>query len=105
METPEIAPITLGPVEPTPPSSLQPDTVDLAPPERRAMRDPARLGAPGPAATYIHFELHEESGRVVFKVLDAETGEVIRQVPPEEVIKVAEHIRAYLRQHVHDGER
>ncbi|WP_164876822.1 MULTISPECIES: flagellar protein FlaG [Pseudidiomarina] len=40
----------------------------------------------------IHFELHDEAGKIVVKIVSQESGEVIRQIPTEEVIRVAEHL-------------
>lgn len=34
----------------------------------------------------LSFELHEGAGRIVVRVIDLETNEVIRQVPPEQVL-------------------
>lgn len=36
-----------------------------------------------PTGSSIEFNYHEKTGRYSFKVLDEETGEVIREVPPE----------------------
>lgn len=47
----------------------------------------------------LQFSLHEETGVTVITVLDAETEEVIRQIPAEEVLAVAanlEEIRGLL---------
>lgn len=38
----------------------------------------------------LHFSLDKDSGRVVVKVVDSETREVIRQIPSEEVIALAQ---------------
>ena len=40
----------------------------------------------------LSFALDESSGRVVVKVTDAESGELIRQIPSEEVLKLAESL-------------
>ncbi|AZM94259.1 flagellar protein FlaG [Vreelandella venusta] len=40
----------------------------------------------------LEFELSEQSGRVITKVIDRETGDVIRQIPAEEVLLVAERL-------------
>lgn len=37
----------------------------------------------------LHFSVDKDSGRVVVKVIDSETREVIRQIPSEEVIALA----------------
>lgn len=37
----------------------------------------------------LHFSVDKDSGRVVVKVIDSETREVIRQIPSEEVVALA----------------
>lgn len=40
----------------------------------------------------INFTLDESSGRVVVKVTDGRSGDVIRQIPSEEALKLAENL-------------
>ena len=40
----------------------------------------------------LSFSVSAETGRTIIKVYDAETDELIRQIPPEETIKLAESI-------------
>ncbi len=40
----------------------------------------------------INFSLEDGSGRVVVKVTDAESGNVIRQIPSEEALRLAENL-------------
>lgn len=40
----------------------------------------------------LNFDLDDSSGRVVVKMTDAESGEVIRQIPSEEALKLAESL-------------
>ena len=40
----------------------------------------------------LYFSVDEGSGRVVVKVIDSETREVIRQIPSEEVIALAQDL-------------
>ena len=37
----------------------------------------------------LHFVVHEDTGRVVVTVIDESTGQVIREIPPSEVLKLA----------------
>ncbi|GHC33731.1 hypothetical protein GCM10010082_30580 [Kushneria pakistanensis] len=37
----------------------------------------------------IEFDIHDDSGRIVTRVIDRESGEVIRQIPTEEVLVIA----------------
>ena len=43
---------------------------------------------PRVAATKCEFSYHEETKRVSIKVIDAETEEVIREIPPEETLEM-----------------
>lgn len=40
----------------------------------------------------LQFTVDEHSGRTIIKVLDSETKEVIRQIPPEELLRIASHL-------------
>jgi len=37
----------------------------------------------------IEFDLHSYDGRIVIRVIDRESGELIRQIPSEELLRVA----------------
>lgn len=41
----------------------------------------------------IHFSVDDDSGQTVIKVMNAETKEVIRQIPPDEVLALAEFLQ------------
>ena len=36
----------------------------------------------------LDFSMHEESGRTIIKVIEKDTGDLIRQIPPEEVLEL-----------------
>ena len=40
----------------------------------------------------LQFRLDESSGRMIVSICDAETGEVIRQVPGEEAMRIAQNL-------------
>lgn len=40
----------------------------------------------------LNFQLDDSSGRVVVKVTDGQSGDVIRQIPSEEALKLAESL-------------
>jgi flagellar protein FlaG len=40
----------------------------------------------------LRFSVDEDSGRTVIRVVDPTTDEVIRQIPPEEVLDLARHL-------------
>ncbi|HAF94310.1 MAG TPA: flaG [Pseudomonas sp.] len=43
----------------------------------------------------LDFSVDEASGRVVVQVIDSESGTLIRQIPSEEVLKLAEHLEDF----------
>lgn len=42
-----------------------------------------------PVASELSFSLDEDSGRVLLRIIDRETDEVIRQIPSEELVRIA----------------
>jgi flagellar protein FlaG len=40
----------------------------------------------------LEFSVDQASGRVVIRITDAETDQVIRQIPPEEVLAIVRHL-------------
>ncbi|MBB3140375.1 flagellar protein FlaG [Halomonas organivorans] len=40
----------------------------------------------------VQFELDEATTRMVTRLVDRQTGELIRQIPAEEVLRIAEHL-------------
>ncbi len=40
----------------------------------------------------LHFQIHEDSGRTLTEVVQTETGEVIKTIPPEELLKTLSRI-------------
>lgn len=44
----------------------------------------------------IQLRLDKETGRVVARIIDRESGEVVRQVPPEHVLQLAMYIDEWL---------
>ncbi len=43
----------------------------------------------------LQFALDEDSGRTVISVIDAESGAMIRQIPPEEIVTMITHLKEY----------
>ncbi|MCQ4225578.1 flagellar protein FlaG [Stutzerimonas stutzeri] len=43
----------------------------------------------------LDFSIDEASGRVVVQVIDSESSTLIRQIPSEEVLKLAEHLEDF----------
>lgn len=44
----------------------------------------------------LSFEFHEGSGQMMVKVIDQESGEVVKEVPPLEVLETAARIREFV---------
>lgn len=40
----------------------------------------------------LHFTVDENSGRTIITVINAETDEIIRQIPPEEILALSRHL-------------
>ena len=44
--------------------------------------------------TRLTFQVDESTGRLIVKVIDSETGEVRRQIPPEEMVRLVEKMKS-----------
>jgi len=42
--------------------------------------------------THLAFEIDRPSNRIIIKIIDTETEKVIRQIPPEELLRIMHHI-------------
>jgi uncharacterized FlaG/YvyC family protein len=51
----------------------------------------------------IQFEVSETSGRMIIKVMDPVSGEVIRKIPPEEVLSSARAVQEFKHSVVRQG--
>jgi flagellar protein FlaG len=52
----------------------------------------------------LSFNLDEDSGRTVIRVVNSENGELIRQIPSEQVLAIANHLRDYQEEAISGGE-
>lgn len=43
----------------------------------------------------LAFNIDEDSGKTVIRVIDSESGELIRQIPSEKVLAIATHLRDF----------
>ncbi|SDJ35143.1 flagellar protein FlaG [Billgrantia gudaonensis] len=43
----------------------------------------------------VSFEINQESSRVITRIVDQESGEVLRQIPPEEVLAISERLEEF----------
>jgi flagellar protein FlaG len=44
----------------------------------------------------IAFELDKDTGKTILKIIDPQTNEVIRQIPPEELLRISKRISELL---------
>jgi hypothetical protein len=84
---------TVQPAGARPPTPAQ-DTADAAKQSARAATgtDVAAVLREAYARYLVH-----PSGQVRIQIVDARTNEVIREIPPEQVVRIAEELQAYLR--------
>lgn len=52
----------------------------------------AKLAEAAGGQTDLQFRVDESLGRVIVSVVDAKSGEVIRQMPSEEALRIARHL-------------
>lgn len=45
--------------------------------------------------TKISFKVDDDTNKVIVKVIDAETGEEVRQIPSEELVDIAKNVERY----------
>lgn len=103
----ELISIATTPYPPTPSQSATPNTSSPQAPgiagvdgEQRELPSVSKESLTAPIKQIneafrprgLEFVLSEQSGRVITKVIDRETGDVIRQIPAEEVLLVAERL-------------
>ena len=97
--------LTAGRLPPDVPAhgTAMPARAGLRPPEEDVANAPAQTGATSAAISELveafkttsiglRFEIDEATHRVVTKVIDKETGDLIRQMPTEEVLRIARAI-------------
>jgi len=44
----------------------------------------------------LQFRIHDKTGRLIVRVIDRETEEVIRDIPPERILDLVASIEAFL---------
>ncbi len=44
----------------------------------------------------LRFEIDEESHQVITQVIDRETDEVVRQIPPQELLDISDRLRSFV---------
>lgn len=86
-----------GPPEAGKPTVATPEPAPPAPPTREKLDVAVETinRAPNVSAHNLKFRVDNQTERVVVKVVDKETGETVREIPPEEVLAIAESIERY----------
>ncbi|HSR53875.1 MAG TPA: flagellar protein FlaG [Acidobacteriota bacterium] len=70
---------------------LQQERRSQAADERRSALAEAEGPAPGNRA--VRFRLNREAERIYIEVVDRSTGEIVKQIPPERLLRLAESLR------------
>ena len=84
----------------TPKETERSDSVTLsstAPPAAEAASSPPHIREvelPEFERRSLSFRLDEELNRVIVQVIDPETHDVVRSIPPEELLEVLKHLRS-----------
>lgn len=73
-----------------PPTQLLPNLQATEPKVREAVKEIA--AAVAPVARNLQFSVDKETGKTIVRVVDSATNEVIRQIPGEEVLAIAQAI-------------
>ncbi|MBZ9538301.1 flagellar protein FlaG [Modicisalibacter tunisiensis] len=74
----------------TPPPGDSPDEANQASAATRSdLAEPLQRVNAAMKNYGIEFDLHSHDGRIVTRVIDRESGELIRQIPSEELLRVA----------------
>ncbi len=69
--------------------------MDLSSDEMKNMADTLNSAARS-VNRRISFDYHDKTRRIIMKVTDYKTGEVIKEIPPKEMIQLVEHIQDML---------
>ncbi len=74
-------------------TELQSNTRNAEPDREQVLAAVADMQDYVQSAQYnLQFQLHDDSSRMVVKVTEIATGEVIRQIPSEEALRLAENL-------------
>jgi len=85
----------------TPSGASQPSGGEKSAPQAKdadPADSPAQTPAPEQSATYVNYRVEKQTGTVITKVIREKSGEIIRQIPPDENLKLAAHLRELLEQ-------
>lgn len=98
VQAPALRVVSAPPAEGTP-RAAEPSTPPAVPapqpatdPRERASRVAAELARLAPPTSSLRFRVDPESDQVVVSVVDASTGDVLRQIPSEEALAIAKSL-------------
>ena len=57
------------------------------PAQKQQGQEPEKPARAGPQRTYAEFEINQDTREVIVRIIDAETGKLVRSIPPEELAK------------------
>ena len=78
-------------------AAIQSGAAVYSPPPPTARAAPARAApAPDRAAVGVSYEVNQETGSVIIKMVDQATKEVIREIPSEELQQMSRALEAVL---------
>ncbi|MDH3589038.1 MAG: flagellar protein FlaG [Gammaproteobacteria bacterium] len=75
----------------TPPASTTPEPVETKAPELQAAVDTVRNFV-ADMQRDLQFKVDEDSGRTIITVIDSESGQIVRQIPSEELLQIAKSV-------------
>lgn len=81
-----------GAPQPAAVAPAMPPAVEIVDPREKASRVAAELERIAPPNASLRFRVDPEAGRVVVSVVDAETGDILRQIPSEEALAIAQSL-------------
>jgi flagellar protein FlaG len=98
------------PAAPDSPGQASPSGGKVLPPGAGGVPDADMQQAVSRLASYVQairrdlqFSVDERSGKAVVRVVDSETGETIRQIPPEEVLAISRALTHSMEQSLGPG--
>jgi flagellar protein FlaG len=78
---------------------IQPVSAPKAPPApvpKAREAPPTDVSAPNPANVGVNYEVDQKTGKVIILMVDQATGEVIREIPSEEIQQMSRALEAVL---------
>ncbi len=106
-----LKPVTTGEVPPagTRPAGVGAKEVEVQATARKPVPEASVSEIVGQMAQIIrrdlNFSLDEDSGKMVVKIIDAESQETVRQIPPEELLALARRLQQFEQEQSASGDQ